>query len=91
MKDQFSCKVVVVTASDGEDRIQCEHRGATPDWLEEAAARQSFGRPIDPTEVARAFAFLASGESGLLTGAIVNFDQLTWGAYDDSPHPIAAI
>jgi NAD(P)-dependent dehydrogenase (short-subunit alcohol dehydrogenase family) len=78
-------------ASDGEDRIQREHHGAAPDWLEEAAARQPFGRLIDPTEVARAIAFLASGESGLMTGAIVNFDQSIWGAYDDSPHPIAAI
>jgi NAD(P)-dependent dehydrogenase (short-subunit alcohol dehydrogenase family) len=46
---------------------------------------------IDPAEVARASAFLASEESGLMTGAIVNFDQSIWGAYDGSPHPQAPL
>ena len=75
-------------ASDGEDRIQREFHGAADDWLQQAAAAQPFGRLIDPKEAARAVAFLASSESGLMTGSIVNFDQSVWGAYDDSPHPV---
>lgn len=75
-------------ASDGEDRIQREFHGAADDWLQQAAAAQPFGRLIDPKEAARAIAFLASNESGLMTGSIVNFDQSVWGAYDDSPHPV---
>ena len=74
-------------ASDGEDRIQREFHGAPANWLDEAVKAQPFGRLIDPVEVARAIAFLASSESGLMTGAIVNFDQSIWGAYDSSPHP----
>lgn len=74
-------------ASDGEDRIQREEDGKPSDWLEKAAAAQPFGRLVDPAEVARAIAFLASNESGLMTGSIVNFDQATWGAYDETPHP----
>ncbi len=74
-------------ASDGEDRIQREYHGAPENWLDEAAKAQPFGRLVDPSEVARAIAFLASEESGLMTGAIVNFDQSVWGAYDGSPHP----
>ncbi|QGA56194.1 MULTISPECIES: SDR family oxidoreductase [unclassified Brucella] len=74
-------------ASDGEDRIQREYHGAPANWLEEAVKTQPFGRLLDPAEVARAIAFLASEESGLMTGAIVNFDQSVWGAYDGSPHP----
>ncbi|OYR22023.1 SDR family oxidoreductase [Brucella thiophenivorans] len=74
-------------ASDGEDRIQREFHGAPANWLDEAVKNQPFGRLIDPAEVARAIAFLASEESGLMTGAIVNFDQSIWGAYDASPHP----
>lgn len=74
-------------ASDGEDRIQREFHGAAADWLAKAAANQPFGRLIDPNEVARAVAFLASDESGLMTGSMVNYDQSIWGAYDDSPHP----
>ncbi|QTN99082.1 SDR family oxidoreductase [Brucella sp. 458] len=74
-------------ASDGEDRIQREYHSAPANWLEEAVKTQPFGRLLDPVEVARAIAFLASEESGLMTGAIVNFDQSVWGAYDGSPHP----
>lgn len=74
-------------ASDGEDRIQREFHGAPDNWLDEAVKAQPFGRLIDPAEVARAIAFLASGESGLMTGAIINFDQSIWGAYGSSPHP----
>ncbi len=74
-------------SSDGEDRIQREHHGADVDWLEKAAARQPFGRLVDPAEVARACAYLSSEESGLMTGATINFDQSIWGAYEDSPHP----
>lgn len=76
-------------ASDGEDRIQREFHGAAPDWLEQAAQAQPFGRLIDPVEVARAVAFLASDESGLMTGSIVNFDQSVWGAGDETAHPKA--
>jgi NAD(P)-dependent dehydrogenase (short-subunit alcohol dehydrogenase family) len=78
-------------ASDGEDRIQREFHGAPADWLEKAAAKQPFGRLVDPVEVARATAFLASDESGLMTGSVVNFDQSVWGAYDGSPHPEAPL
>ncbi len=78
-------------ASDGEDRIQREYHGAPADWLEAAAAKQPFGRLIDPREAARAVAFLASGESGLMTGSMVDYDQSIWGAYDDPPQPKAAL
>lgn len=78
-------------SSEGEDRIQREYHGAAADWLEKAAASQPNGRLVDPQEVARAVAFLASSESGLMTGSIVNFDQSVWGAYDGSPHPDAPL
>jgi NAD(P)-dependent dehydrogenase (short-subunit alcohol dehydrogenase family) len=78
-------------ASDGEDRIQREYHGASATWLSDAAAEQPFGRLIDPKEAARAVAFLASGESGLMTGSMVNYDQSIWGAYDDAPHPAAPL
>jgi NAD(P)-dependent dehydrogenase (short-subunit alcohol dehydrogenase family) len=78
-------------ASDGEDRIQRTYHGADEAWLTQAAASQPFGRLIDPKEAARAVAFLASDESGLMTGSMVNFDQSIWGAYDDAPHPKEAV
>lgn len=64
----------------GEDEIQQRYHNAGPDWLEQAEARQPFGRLLKPEEVARAIAFLASDESGLMTGSIVDFDQSVAGA-----------
>lgn len=78
-------------ASDGEDRIQREFHGADDRWLEDAAAAQPFGRLLDPAEVARAAAFLASADSGMMTGAVVNFDQSVWGGYGASPVPEEAM
>ncbi|KAA0690561.1 SDR family NAD(P)-dependent oxidoreductase [Neorhizobium sp. P12A] len=78
-------------ASEGEDRIQREFHGAAADWLEKAAASQPFGRLVDPQEVARACAYLSSDESGLMTGSVICFDQSIWGAWDDSPHPVAPL
>jgi NAD(P)-dependent dehydrogenase (short-subunit alcohol dehydrogenase family) len=78
-------------SSDGEDRIQRAYHGADEAWLAHAASAQPFGRLIDPQEAARAVAFLASDESGLMTGSMVNYDQSIWGAYDDAPHPKEAL
>ena len=78
-------------ASEGEDNTQRMLDGQPDDWLEKAAAAQPNGRLIDPDEVARAIAFLASEESGLMTGSIVNFDQGIWGAYDGVPHPAESL
>ena len=72
-------------ASDGEDRIQREYHGANENWLDEAAAAQPFGRLLSPGEVAKAVAFLSSDESGMMTGAVINFDQSVWGGYQFSP------
>jgi NAD(P)-dependent dehydrogenase (short-subunit alcohol dehydrogenase family) len=74
-------------ATPGEDRIMRLYHGAQDGWLERAAAEQPFGRLLDSAEVARACAFLCSGESGLMTGAIIDFDQAVIGCYDTAPHP----
>jgi len=79
-------------ASDGEDRIQREYHGADENWLEKAAADQPFGRLLAPQEVARAVAFLASDDAGLMTGSVINFDQSVWGAYPFAPPtPVAKL
>jgi NAD(P)-dependent dehydrogenase (short-subunit alcohol dehydrogenase family) len=71
----------------GEDRIMRTYHGAQDGWLDKAAAAQPFGRLLDPAEVARAVAFLASGESGLMTGSIIDFDQSVLGCYESTPQP----
>lgn len=69
-------------ATPGEDAIMRRRHGAQDGWLEKAAAGQPFGRLLDPREVARAVTWLASEESGLMTGSNIDFDQTIVGAHD---------
>ena len=65
-------------ASDHEREVQ--GAAGDPEWETKAAAALPFGRLVDPDEAARAVNFLVSDDAGLMTGAIVNFDQSVWGA-----------
>jgi NAD(P)-dependent dehydrogenase (short-subunit alcohol dehydrogenase family) len=73
----------------GEDRIMKTYHGAEDGWLAGAEAEKPFGRLLKTDEVARAIAFLASDESGMMTGSIVDFDQQVLGAGDSPPPPPA--
>jgi NAD(P)-dependent dehydrogenase (short-subunit alcohol dehydrogenase family) len=63
----------------GENIIQHKYHDAGDNWLENAEKGMPFGRLLKPEEVARAVAFLASEESGMMTGSIVDFDQSVQG------------
>ena len=56
--------------------------GAPENWLEQAEARQPFGRLLSTEDVANAVLFLISPDSGVMTGSVVDFDQTIIGAYD---------
>ena len=71
----------------GEDRIVRLYHGAQDGWLEKAMAEQPFGRLIETDEAARAVAFLASAESGMMTGVNVDYDQTAVGCWESAPHP----
>jgi NAD(P)-dependent dehydrogenase (short-subunit alcohol dehydrogenase family) len=71
-------------ATDHERALQLAESG-DPDWETKASASLPFGRLIDPNEVARAVNFIVSDDAGLMTGAIVNFDQSVWGAFPSGP------
>lgn len=73
----------------GEDGIQRRFHSEGRPWLEEAEASRPFGRLIKPEELATAIAFLASPDSGLMTGATIDFDQSVVGA-GPSPFPTEA-
>ncbi len=74
----------------GENVIQHKYHDAGDDWLENAEASMPFGRLLKPEEVARAVAFLASDESGMMTGSIVDFDQSVQGAGSQPIPPVEA-
>ncbi len=67
-------------SSDHERELQLAESG-DPDWEKKATEGLPFGRLVDPQEVARAVTFLVSDDSGLMTGAVVNYDQSVWGAW----------
>src|ERR1700733_6007410 len=64
-------------SSDNERELQAA--SGDPDWEAKAAAALPFGRLVDPEEAARAVNFIVSDDAGLLTGAVINFDQTVWG------------
>ncbi|HYL19060.1 MAG TPA: SDR family oxidoreductase [Burkholderiales bacterium] len=73
----------------GEDSIMRRYHGAQDGWKEEAEAKLPTGRLLKVDEVARAVTFLASEESGLMTGSIIDFDQSILGCYESAPQPAA--
>lgn len=74
-------------ASDHERALQLGESG-DPDWEKKANAALPFGRLLDPAEVARAVLWMASDDSGMMTGAVIHFDQSVWGGYDgQAPAP----
>jgi len=79
------------SSTPGEDRIMKAYHGAQDGWLADAERQQPFGRLIKPDEVARAVAYLASAESGLMTGSVIDFDQSVRGAYDSPPLPAESL
>lgn len=65
-----------------EHAVQQRFHGADDDWLTAAEAAQPFGRLLKPQEIARGICFLASRESGMMTGASIDFDQTIPGVGD---------
>jgi NAD(P)-dependent dehydrogenase (short-subunit alcohol dehydrogenase family) len=69
------------TVTPNERAVQTEVHGRPPDWDRTVGRSQPFGRLLEPLDAARAIAFLASAESGLMTGAMVDFEQQVMGVY----------
>ncbi len=56
--------------------------GRPEDWLVKAEAEQPFGRLVQTKDVAALCLFLLGAASGIMTGAVVDFDQNVMGASD---------
>lgn len=67
----------------GEDVVQRRFHGAQDGWLAQAEARQPMGMLVKPDHVARLASFMLSPASGVMTGALVDFDQNVAGAYPE--------
>ncbi len=67
----------------GEDMIQRKYHGAGDDWLAKAEAKQPMGMLVKPAHVAELASYMLSASSGVMTGALVDFDQTISGAYPE--------
>ena len=56
--------------------------GRPEDWLVKAGADLPFGRLVQTRDVAALCLFLLGAASGVMTGALVDFDQTIMGAFD---------
>jgi NAD(P)-dependent dehydrogenase (short-subunit alcohol dehydrogenase family) len=64
----------------GEAVIQKQVEGSDDNWLERAEAAMPFGKIIKLDEIAALIAFVASGEAGVMTGSVIDYDQSVIGA-----------
>lgn len=59
----------------GEHAIQKSVHNAPSDWLAKAEATKPFGKLAQPDELAVLIAYLVSPQSGVMTGALIDYDQ----------------
>ncbi len=76
--------------SDHERKLVLSETG-DPTFIDRMAAQKPFGRILDPKEVAKAVLWMASDDSGMMTGSVIPFDQSVYGGYDDAPVPAAKL
>ena len=67
----------------GESATQQKFHGVGEDWLAKVEAAQRMGQLVKPEQVAGLVSYLLSPESGIMTGALVDYDQNVAGAYPE--------
>jgi hypothetical protein len=65
----------------GENLTQQKFHGVGEDWLAKAEAAQPMGQLVKPDQLAGLVTYLLSAESGVMTGASIDYDQRVAGAY----------
>ena len=70
------------TETEGEDATQRKFHGAGDDWIEKANASVPMGKLGQVDEIADFVVFLLSDRSGVVTGSILDWDQIVFGAHD---------
>lgn len=67
----------------GEDATQRRFHGATDGWLERAEAAQPMGQLCKPHQLAGLASYLLSPDAGVMTGALIDYDQNVPGSYPE--------
>ena len=74
------------TDTPAEHDIQTRVHKKGQDWLEKDESKVPFKRLTKPIDVAKGLAFMCSGESGLMTGSVIDFDQTVHGWHSYSAY-----
>ena len=78
------------SATDNEDTVQRQEtgqdsraQGVGDDWQAAAGATLPMGKLGQPAEIADFIVFLASDRSGVVTGSVIDWDQIVIGGLGD--------
>ena len=71
--------------SEGEQALQTGFHGMPENWAEEIGRRMPAGRMIVPDDVAGLMAYLVSPSAQMMTGAIIDYEQMPAGVFDAHP------
>ena len=69
--------------TEGERHVVAVLDGKGENWLEDAVKTRPFGRMLLPSDIANAVLFFATSE--LISGAVLDYEQLPFGAPSDLP------
>ena len=83
--DRIRCNAILPGWMDtpGEDVTQRKYHGATDGWLERAEASQPMKQLCKPHQLAGLASYLVSPDAGVMTGALIDYDQNIPGAYPE--------
>jgi NAD(P)-dependent dehydrogenase (short-subunit alcohol dehydrogenase family) len=73
------------TLTEGEHELQTTFHKLPKNWAEEIGARMPFGRLITADDVAGLCAFLVSPTAQMMTGAVIDYEQMPLGTFDSHP------
>ncbi len=71
--------------SDGEHQLQTGFHKQPENWAELAGKTTPFGRLITPADVAGVCSFLVSPPAQMMTGTVIDYEQMPIGTYDFHP------
>lgn len=71
--------------TDGEHALQTGFHKMPEDWAERIGRRMPSGRLIVPDDVAALAAYLVSPPAAMMNGAVIDFEQMPVGVYDNHP------
>lgn len=85
-RDRIRCNGILTGWMDtpGENQTQKTFHDVPDDWLQQAEASQPMGQLVKPDQLASLIAFMVSPESGVMTGSMVDYDQVVRGAYPEA-------